>query len=33
MSGMATWECFRVTQENPLFLQLSEVMDTSVCSQ
>ena len=25
--GMATWECFRVTQENPLFLQLSEVMD------
>jgi len=24
--GMATWECFRVTQENPLFLQLSEVM-------
>ena len=25
--GMATWECFRVTEENPLFLQLSEVMD------
>ena len=25
--GMATWECFRVTQENPMFLQLSEVMD------
>jgi len=28
--GMATWECFRVTQENPLFLQLSEVMDLAV---
>ena len=25
--GMATWECFRVTPENPLFLQLTEVMD------
>ena len=25
--GMATWECFRVTEENPLFLQLSKVMD------
>jgi len=25
--GMATWECFRVTPENPLFLQLREVMD------
>jgi len=25
--GMATWDCFRVTQENPMFLQLSEVMD------
>ena len=28
--GMATWECFRVTQENPLFLQLSEVMDLAL---
>ena len=28
--GMATWECFRVTQENPLFLQLSEVMDLAI---
>jgi len=28
--GMATWECFRVTQENPLFLQLSEVMDLAM---
>ena len=28
--GMATWECFRVTQENPLFLQLAEVMDLAV---
>ena len=27
---MATWECFRVTQENPLFLQLSDVMDLAV---
>ena len=25
--GMATWECFRATPENPLFLQLTEVMD------
>ena len=25
--GMATWECFRVTEENPLFLQFSEVME------
>jgi len=25
--GMATWDCFRATQENPMFLQLSEVMD------
>ena len=28
--GMATWECFRTTQENPLFLQLAEVMDLAV---
>ena len=28
--GMATWECFRVTEENPLFLQLSEVMDLAM---
>tara|TARA_B100000029_G_scaffold310127_1_gene302654 strand:- start:726 stop:1457 length:732 start_codon:yes stop_codon:yes gene_type:complete len=28
--GMATWECFRVTPENPLFLQLSEVMDLAI---
>jgi len=28
--GMATWECFRVTQENPLFLQLSEVMELAM---
>ena len=28
--GMATWECFRVTSENPLFLQLSEVMDLAI---
>ena len=28
--GMATCECFRVTQENPLFLQLSEVMDLAI---
>ena len=28
--GMATWECFRATQENPLFLQLSEVMDLAM---
>jgi len=28
--GMATWECFRTTPENPLFLQLSEVMDLAV---
>jgi len=28
--GMATWECFRVTQENPLFLQLAEVMDLAM---
>jgi len=24
--GLATWECFRVQQDNPQFLQLSEVM-------
>ena len=24
--GMATWECFRVTKENPQFLELSDVM-------
>ena len=24
--GMATWECFRVTQDNPQFLELSDVM-------
>jgi len=28
--GMATWECFRTTPENPLFLQLAEVMDLAV---
>jgi len=28
--GMATWECFRTTPENPLFLQLEEVMDLAV---
>jgi len=28
--GMATWECFRTTPENPLFLQLSEVMDLAM---
>ena len=28
--GMATWECFRVTPENPLFLQLAEVMDIAI---
>jgi len=28
--GMATWECFRVAQENPMFLQLSEVMDLAM---
>jgi len=28
--GMATWECFRTTPENPLFLQLAEVMDIAV---
>ena len=28
--GMATWECFRVTPENPLFLQLTEVMDIAI---
>ncbi len=28
--GMATWECFRVIQENPMFLQLSEVMDLAM---
>ena len=28
--GMATWECFRVVQENPMFLQLSEVMDLAM---
>ena len=28
--GMATWECFRTTPENPLFLQLTEVMDLAV---
>ena len=25
--GMATWECFRTTPDDPLFLQLAEVMD------
>ena len=28
--GMATWECFRTTPENPLFLQLSEVLDLAI---
>ena len=28
--GMATWECFRTNPENPLFLQLAEVMDLAV---
>jgi len=28
--GMATWECFRTTPENPLFLQLAEVMDLAM---
>ena len=28
--GMATWECFRATPENPLFLQLAEVMDLAI---
>ena len=28
--GMATWECFRATPENPLFLQLTEVMDIAM---
>ena len=28
--GMATWECFRVTQDNPLFLQLSDVLDLAI---
>ena len=28
--GMSTWECFRTTPENPLFLQLAEVMDLAV---
>ena len=28
--GMATWECFRVTPDNPLFLQLAEVMDLAM---
>ena len=28
--GMATWECFRTTPENPLFLQLAEVMDLAI---
>jgi len=28
--GMATWECFRTTPENPLFLQLTEVMDLAM---
>ena len=27
---MATWECFRTTSENPLFLQLSEVLDLAI---
>ena len=27
---MATWECFRTTPENPLFLQLAEVMDLAI---
>ena len=28
--GMATWECFRVTPENPLFLRLTDVMDIAI---
>ena len=28
--GMATWECFRTTTENPLFLELAEVMDLAI---
>ena len=28
--GMATWECFRTSPKNPLFLQLTEVMDLAV---
>ena len=28
--GMATWECFRTTPENPLFLQLTEVIDLAI---
>ena len=28
--GMATWECFRTSPENPLFLQLAEVMELAV---
>ena len=28
--GMATWECFRTTPENPLFLQLAEVIDLAI---
>ena len=28
--GLATWECFRVTQENPMFLELAEVMDIAI---
>ena len=28
--GMATWECFRTTPENPLFLELAEVMDLAI---
>ena len=28
--GMATWECFRTTPENPLFLQLAEAMDLAM---
>jgi aryl-alcohol dehydrogenase-like predicted oxidoreductase len=28
--GMATWECFRTSQKNPLFLQLADVMELAV---
>jgi predicted aldo/keto reductase-like oxidoreductase len=28
--GMATWECFRTNPDNPLFLQLAEVMDLAM---
>ena len=28
--GMATWECFRTTPENPLFLQLADVIDLAI---